>query len=277
MDIQKTQPLIKKLIDHAQRSIYHPCNKKMTNTKKSILFDFALVAMVIAATFSNSGKIQAQTAKKQLFVNETRPCKAFHTIRVSTVVNVHFEPADHYSLEVHVMRNMLPNIRTEVQDSVLKIYCKDLDNNQEKIDVYVWGVDIHTLILSGAVDFEHTGMLQAECLNVTLSGASEAQLHVDAKHVQLNLSGVSEVDLSGYVEHLDAMLSGNSELDAKRLTIDTMNVETSGTSEAEMGISKTAAFTASGISRITYQGTPNIIRQQISRLSCIKNKHTHND
>jgi hypothetical protein len=76
----------------------------------------------------------------------------------------------------------------------------------------------------------------------------------------INISGASTVSLRGQYNDLQISLSGASKLDAEKANVTAMHINCLGASKAEVNVTKELWAQASGASKITYKGHPNIKR-----------------
>jgi hypothetical protein len=104
------------------------------------------------------------------------------------------------------------------------------------------------------------------------SGASRGtivEVHSDSLDAQL--SGASSLVVqSGRVGTLKGITSGASTLQADTLQISKAQVATSGASRMALQVAEELSASASGSSRITYRGSPEIVSRETSGVSSIR-------
>ncbi len=76
----------------------------------------------------------------------------------------------------------------------------------------------------------------------------------------LNISGASKVDLQGQYHQLHVTLNGASKLDAEEAQVDILHVNCLGASKAHVSVQNELWAQASGASKITYKGKPQLKR-----------------
>lgn len=108
---------------------------------------------------------------------------------------------------------------------------------------------------------------------IQLSGASNLSGGIVASLLDISESGASDVDLFGSVGTLRASLSGSSDLKDLDLLVERPDIELSGSSDAFLSVSESIEIDASGSSSLTYQGNPEIVRQQLSGSSELKRRN----
>lgn len=124
---------------------------------------------------------------------------------------------------------------------------------------------------SGASRSTVTGFTGLSRLDITLSGASEAQVTGQASQTRIELSGASELRIVGNGTDVTADLSGASALDAFGYPVSTAVLDVSGASKASVNVADKLDVEASGASHVRYMGGP-VIRQKTSGASKIEQR-----
>ena len=108
--------------------------------------------------------------------------------------------------------------------------------------------------------------LNAIIPNITtvLSGSSTANIGTSSHTVKATLSGASNLTLYGRATKLQVTASGDSNLDAKDLEAHSADIQTSGASDADVYVSDSTWFLATGMSNIRYSGTPVLVQSHAS-------------
>jgi Putative auto-transporter adhesin, head GIN domain len=122
---------------------------------------------------------------------------------------------------------------------------------------------------SGSSRIRLQDQLTGDDLRVGLSGASRLDGAVELRSMTADLSGASNVTLSGRAGSVSANASGASHLALEQLQVDSLEVNLSGASNAEVSVRRTISATLSGASSLRYKGSPTFTRQEISGGSSI--------
>ena len=88
--------------------------------------------------------------------------------------------------------------------------------------------------------------------------------------VDLSLSGASNAELSGSASRLLVSGSGASRLDSLQLQASDLVIELSGASEATVSVTGTISAVVSGASNLRYEGSPNFTKKDLSGASTIE-------
>jgi hypothetical protein len=173
--------------------------------------------------------------------SESRDVGEFNAINVGGVFQVEFTAEKEFAIQVEADDNLLPLIRTEVQNGVLVITTEGKLKTRNPIKVLVSAPELVGLDVSGAA-------------KVIVQDLNSGILNVDA-------SGASKVKIDGRTSNLTMRVSGATRVDGEKFMIENANIEASGASQVSLQLSGELRADASGASRITYSGTPtNVIK-----------------
>lgn len=185
-------------------------------------------------------------------VTQQRDLKGFKAVEVGGVFLVEITAQKDFSLEIETDDNLLPLIKTEVNDGVLTIESEGRLSPTNQIKVRISAPDIDDLDVSGAA-------------NLTLNDVKNSSLSVEA-------SGASKLKLAGETTRLTVDVSGASKLDAEELKASKADVEASGASRIDVNVSEDLSVDASGASNIVYSGTPSSLHKKTSGASHVSQK-----
>ncbi|NVB38618.1 DUF2807 domain-containing protein [Pseudenhygromyxa sp. WMMC2535] len=154
-------------------------------------------------------------------------------------LTVHVDPDAAPKVELRGDDNILPSILTKVQGSELDIGFENMIVNPKlPLEVEVWVPALQAIDASGASTIHVEG--------------------IAGERFDLDLSGSAEVALAGAVERLDVDISGSAELAARTLVAERVEVELSGSGEAEVFASERLDADISGSAEVTYWGDPEV-------------------
>ncbi len=226
-----------------------------------IIFIIALVIGLSLANVFSFGKTSAGffsfsfshgIAGSGKIINENREVSDFKAIEVGGVFQVEITAQKDFSVEIQTDDNLLPLIKTEVEDGVLKIETTEKFNSKSPIIVKVSAPNIEELEVSGAS-------------KVNLNNLSNNSLNVNA-------SGASKVTIAGATKELTIDVSGASKIDAENLKSENASVEASGASSVGLTVSGDLKSRASGASSIRYSGNPKNAENKSLGASSVKAK-----
>jgi len=126
--------------------------------------------------------------------------------------------------------------------------------------------------LSGASDLHAPGLLRAEQLRLSISGAGLARLdRVQAQQLVFDISGAGDGQLGGQVGDLTLRISGKGKVIADQLRAQRARVSISGIGNATVWVTDDLTANISGIGGIDYFGLPQVQRA-VSGLGAINGK-----
>lgn len=226
-----------------------------------IIFIIALFVGVIFAKVFSFGSTSARFFNFKINFSETgsgnmatekREVSNFKAVDVGGVFQVEITAQKEFSVEVQADDNLLPLIKTEIRNGVLKIESENKFNTKNPIIVRISAPDIENLEVSGAS-------------KVTLTNLSNDNLQIDA-------SGASKVKVEGTTTNLKVDVSGASKIDAENLKAENVSVDASGASNVNVFVSNELKIDASGASSVSYSGTPTNLEKKTSGASSIKQR-----
>lgn len=224
-----------------------------------LVFAVALVVGVVVANIFSFGRAESSmfsfkvgfgsTKGSGNIVTEKRDVTGFSAIDVSNVFVVEVTSQSEFSVEVEADDNLLPLIKTEVQNGRLEISAEKKIKSKSPIKVRIGAPNIEKLNASGAS-------------RTTISNISGTAINLD-------ISGASKVTLKGNASQLTADMSGASSVDATELQCEKVSVDSSGASKAKVNATGTLSVNASGASSISYVGTPATINKKTTGASSV--------
>lgn len=187
-------------------------------------------------------------------VKENREVTTFSRIVVSNAIEVVLIKAETEKVVVEAEDNVITSVIVESNGEKLNILMKEMSNfNMQKgVKVYVSYTQLSELFVSGASKLTANEPLQGEKLLLILSGASQADLDIQAQWLSVNCSGASKCTVSGSSEKLNVQCSGASHLNARQFSTKDAEVDASGASNIQVDASQKLNIAASGASSVQY-------------------------
>ncbi len=196
--------------------------------------------------------------------------KSFDAIKVGGSFEVYLNQADTESLKIEADENLMDLISARVRDNTLIITTREQIRDAKALKVYITFKDLRKMNFSGAVEVTGMNKLNFNDLSFHASGASEVELNIAAKGLEMDLSGASEIDIKGYVKDVNMDISGAVDLSAYELETDNFNIEISGAAKARINVNKKLDARISGAGSLRYKGNPNL-KTRVSGAGSIRN------
>jgi hypothetical protein len=175
---------------------------------------------------------------------EKRDIGAFSSVDVSGAYEVEIVCQKSPGIEVEGDDNILPLVKTYVENNTLYITSERGFNVKRPIKVRVTAGDLQGVSSSGAS-------------KITLEGVKNDQLVIET-------SGASMIDAAGETKSLEIESSGASKVDVRDLHALRVKVSLNGAGHANVYASEEMNADVSGAATITYYGEPKVVNKSVS-------------
>jgi hypothetical protein len=203
-----------------------------------------------------------------VLVTKTYDYRDFTALRVGSVFRVEAARGDAYGLEVTVDDNLVQYLRVEQHAASVSIRLADNVNVRDAtLRARVTMPALEQLDVGGVSQVELKGFRGGASLAIAVEGVSKVFGSVEASELAVSASGVSHVALHGSARTVRADVNGTStvELDDFRATDARVHVD--GCSKASVNVGGTLDYSVSGVSTLTYAGSPRMGAQSVSGCS----------
>lgn len=193
-----------------------------------------------------------------------REVGAFSAIEAGSNFALSLERGADSRITIEADDNLMPFIVSEVRGKTLKLSADAQLRMKGRVEIHIVYTDLNSISLSGAASLESADTLQSGHFAVRMSGASKADIFVNAREVDARLSGASKLYLGGTAEQAEYRLSGASLVQAEAFETGDCNIKASGSSKAYVFVHDQLSVKASGASAVRYHGSPNDVHQSLS-------------
>lgn len=220
-------------------------------------------------------------------ITENRSLQAFDGIHVTGRFKVVLVPGETQTVSVTVPDKFLETVETTVDNGVLYINMVDLKKGQDvgvfenlktkyndyllrqPIEIKIGMAGLKNITARGASRIENEGTLKTDKLMLDISGASKAELKIDAQTFDAYLSEAVKVDVTGNAGQLALKANGACAFNGADLHSKDAKVELNGASRAEIHATESFDANLSGATKVVCTGSPKNIKQYASRGSSI--------
>lgn len=205
-------------------------------------------------------------------INETRTVSGFSEVSLSGIGTLIIIQGDQESLIIEADDNVLPFIKTDVNNNKLEIsYDTGMPAPTEEIKIYLTLQDISSVEIKGTGKVE-SDQLNADSLNVNIEGAGKADLkNLTVNELVSNISGAGHIILSGSTDSQKITINGAGDYQAEDLQSLTAEVNINGAGNVIIAVSEFLKAVISGTGKVEYIGNPEL-DQQISGAGTIAKK-----
>ncbi len=197
-------------------------------------------------------------------VQEKRDVRGFNQVRLSGVGNLEIQQGNHEeSLTVEADDNIMPRIRTDVEDGTLVIGLEPRVSVSPTAAIrYQLTVrELSALGVSGSGDI-HSASLRGQAFGVHVSGSGKIMLdELTATTLTADISGSGTVEMSGKVDSQNIHISGSGDYDCGRLQSDSTEVTVSGSGDSRVWADKNLGVHVSGSGNVEYYGNPQVSKR----------------
>jgi hypothetical protein len=195
--------------------------------------------------------------------SENRVLPDFDRVDLRGVGTVVVRQSAATSVTVQAAGGALDRVRTEVRDGQLIVGVRWWSallawKSLRGIEVRVEVPRLRALIVSGAGNIVTPDPVEAEELELKLSGAGSLEVRVKADRVVARLSGAGTITAAGSTDALEVSLTGAGRFSGPELEAGTVRVRSAGAGETVVFAARTLDVTLTGAGSIRYRGNPQV-------------------
>jgi len=198
---------------------------------------------------------------------EDRSVSNFKNVDVSGAAKVLVSQGDQPSIKIECDENLLSYIEVSQEGETVTVREKHGFHLVPTGDVrvYVTTKVYNHIKVSGAVDIiGQTKITNPEDLTLSVSGAGDIKMDVDAPRLTADVSGSGSIDLKGQTKDVDLDLTGAGHAHCYELLAENTKVDISGAGDAEVFASVKLDATVSGAGNVNYKGNATTVNQHVS-------------
>lgn len=197
-------------------------------------------------------------------VNETRSVDSFDGIELLGSGELFLSQGPRLPLRIEGEDNILKVLTTRVESGKLIIGLGSCISTTRPIRIYATSKDISSLEVSGSGTIIGKSMIQADSLDLRLSGSGSMDLDLKAKALQTEIPGSGTILLRGAADDQSADISGSGKIAGYGLATKRLEVTISGSGAVEANVSDDIVARISGSGSVYYLGRPERISEDIS-------------
>ncbi|MCC7050836.1 MAG: DUF2807 domain-containing protein, partial [Bacteroidia bacterium] len=195
-------------------------------------------------------QLNAQEIKKQ-----ERPLDKFTTISLSNEDQVILKQSNQTQLTISYANGNPNDITSEVKTGVLS-FKKRKGNDLKGVKLLIESPQFKNIILSGASDVKSDSVIKTDSLWITVSGAGDLRLNINANYIESTISGAGDVELSGKTDIHRTTVSGAGDLRAINLVTKTTHATITRSGDAKVNATDKLTANITGAGGIFYKNEP---------------------
>ncbi len=190
---------------------------------------------------------------------ETRNVSDFHGIELNLSGDVEVRVADQFSVEVQAQENLLPLLKTEVENGQLRIYFDENVSNSDNLKILVSGPSFDNLNVAGSGKITVTTPIQSERMTAAISGSGDLIIQqATFGALECSISGSGGMELGGTANATEIHISGSGDVNAKQLTSNELRAEIAGSGSVTANVVQVLKADIAGSGDIFYTGDPSV-------------------
>jgi len=194
---------------------------------------------------------------------------ALYTFNVGTITevdvqllcNIVFDPAPSDTVTFEAQANLMEYITVEEVDGVLRVRSTrsiNVTGTENTPVLTVSSAALSRVTHSGAGRLTSNGTIEADILELNITGATNGKLQLDVGAIVVKLSGAASLELSGKSDSAFITMSGAGKVEALELDTRLATISLSGAGSVKISCSERLEVSASGIGTVEYRGTPTV-------------------
>jgi Putative auto-transporter adhesin, head GIN domain len=214
----------------------------------------AFLFLALTGILGIIGRVSAQST-------ENRSVSGFNSIANAGSFSVHVKITGAESLKITADASIIDEIETVVEGGNLEVRFKhphEQHHYNGRVDVYITAKSLNALVCSGSGSIEVDGALKGNQADVTLSGSGTISSGVASGKVEATISGSGKINLNGSTGKTTVTISGSGELRAGDLKTDVAEINTTGSGNVHLNVSKSISAQIVGSGNVYYTGTATI-------------------
>ena len=190
---------------------------------------------------------------------ETRSAQDFHAVEIEVPGDVEIRISDQYSVEVEAQENLLPLLKTKVENGKLDVYFSENVSNAKDLKVRISGPAFDDLALSGSGNMKVLTPLSGESIELSIGGSGNIDLpQADVGKMDCSISGSGSITVGGKAGDASFHIAGSGDIGAKNLAATTAKAEIAGSGTVNCNVSQTLKAEIAGSGDVFYTGTPSV-------------------
>lgn len=189
---------------------------------------------------------------------EARDLDGFTEIDMGGSADLLVTEGDSFDIEVTTDSALQEHVTTEVVGNRLRIEQHySILGASPSVSVSVTVPDLTGLEVSGASEAT-VRSVNAESLDISISGAGDIDLAADAQQLTISVSGAGTVTAHGTVDSGSITVSGVGGIDGEDMTIADAMVSVSGAGSVNVRVRQSLDAEVSGAGNVVYYGDPKV-------------------
>ncbi|MEJ2164493.1 MAG: DUF2807 domain-containing protein [Desulfobacterales bacterium] len=204
-------------------------------------------------------------------ISEERVVPVFDQIHLKGSGKVILTRAASHSVQIKTDDNIMPYIRTEVDNGRLVIFHERKYIRPTILTYYITAANLEGVSIAGSGDISGHDDFDADRFYADISGSGDLSLRLRTERLESNISGSGSIYLSGATNFYDATITGSGDVDAFELQAGKSSVVITGSGNCRVNASELLRAKITGSGDVLYKGHPKI-RKSITGSGKVKHR-----
>lgn len=198
-------------------------------------------------------------------MQEQRVLDPFNKVIVIGAFSTTIDQGQNNTVDFFAESNIIPIIRTDVNNQLLRIIVNDGNcyNTDKDVEVYISSPDYEEITIDGSGDVSANN-LNLDGLTLSLKGSGVLNALMEVQQLTLNLTGSGNANLVGNGNQGIYLLSGSGNIYGSNFIQDNASVTVSGSGDIHVNVTGSLNVVISGSGNVYYKGNPANITQNIT-------------
>lgn len=194
---------------------------------------------------------------------ETRDVADFDEVVMKLSGKVYIKLGDKNEVVLEGEESVLEDVETDVRGGRLTIGQEGRSrwswkSSRTRLNVYITVKELNGALVSGSGNIIGQDVFKSDDFTVSVSGAGDIELELDAKDVDSRISGAGNIELSGSAQYSKLSISGSGKYLAEEMKVDAYEVSISGSGRASLNAQESLDVRISGSGSVYYRGRPSV-------------------
>jgi hypothetical protein len=195
---------------------------------------------------------------------DERSVSTFRRVVIKGATDVVLRQGAAQQVVVEAEDNLLPLIRTAVENGELVIDTRKCIESTRPVVVHVTAAEPAGITISGSGDVTGPDKIDAKEFDIRISGSGDVRLWLVASDIRTQISGSGDVALRGSARSFESSISGSGDINASDLAAVRAAVRISGSGDCRLDVTEQLDVSISGSGDVGYKGPVRDVRTSIS-------------
>jgi hypothetical protein len=196
--------------------------------------------------------------------------QGFTALSIASGMKLKVKQGEKYEVTVRTRESQLKLVKVEQAGQLLKFYLPPFTTTTGSIEIFITMPELTRLDLSGGSIADITMNITHKTFSANLSGGTGLTGSLQAQQLELDLSGGSRSSLTGGADTMKIGAFGGSRIQQEGFQVNKADLRLSGGSTAYVFVKEMIEVDSSGGSQVYYRGSPRLGKTSFSGGSGIR-------